>query len=69
MYLAVLYAGLPALLANTGAIAVLPAFVPFMVDTPGLLLPILAQLALLAVALAWRWRQITVTESRFPSSA
>ena len=69
MYLGVLYAGLPALLANTGGFAALPAFVPFMVDSPGLLLPILLQLALLAVALAWRWRQIRGTESQALAAA
>ena len=69
MYLAVLYGALPALLAGTGLQAAMPALVPFLVDSPISLLPILAQLALLGFALVWRWRQISLTDGRVPASA
>ncbi len=69
MYLAVLYGALPTLFASTGLEAALPALVPFLVHSPLSLLPILAQLGLLGFALAWRWRQISVTGGRVAASA
>ncbi len=69
MYLGILYIAIPALLSGTGLQAALPVFIPFAVHSPGWLLPILAQLGLLAVALTWRWRQISVAPDPVPASA
>ncbi len=69
MYLGILYVALPALLGGVGLQAALPVFVPFAVDSPAWLLPVLAQLGLLGVALAWRWRQISVPVVQAPAPA
>ncbi len=60
MYLGILYVALPTLFGTIGLEAALPVFIPFAVSSPGWLLPIFAQLGLLGLALAWRWRQISV---------
>ncbi len=69
MYLGILYVALPTLFGTTGLEAALPVFIPFAVNSPARLLPILIQLGLLGVALAWRWRQISVTPGAVPAAA
>lgn len=69
LYLAILYGALPALLGASGLQSLLPALVPFAVRSPLGLLPILLQLMLLGLALAWRWRQITAIQAEAPAAA
>lgn len=59
VYLAILYGALPILLTNTGLNQLLPAFVPYRVDSPALLIPVVVQIVLIGAALVWRWRQIS----------
>ena len=69
MYLGILYIALPALVGSSGLQAALPLFIPFAVDSPAWLLPIAGQLVLLAAALSWRWRQISVAGIEAPAVA